>query len=61
MKDREKTDAELLHENAKVILSSVQQYKNRKQFQAINAAAQTLVRELNSLTIDEITGEVVEN
>jgi phenylacetate-coenzyme A ligase PaaK-like adenylate-forming protein len=61
MKEREKSDAEQLHELAKKLLANVQQYKDRKQFQAINSAAMTMVRELNSLAIDEITGDIINN
>ena len=61
MKDeRKKTEAEELHEYAKDILAAIQQYKDRKQFQAISSAAKTMVRELGALAIDEITGETAE-
>ena len=56
MKERTKYDSEVLQEMAKNILSAVQQYKNRGQFQAMDAAATTLVKEIGALVVDDIKG-----
>jgi len=58
MKEREKSEAEKLQEQAKDILSGIQQYRESKHFSAISQAARSLVLNLGMIAVDEIAPEV---
>ena len=60
-KERERTEAEQLQDQAKNILDGIGPYKDSKHFSAILQAAKSLVLNLGMIVIDEIAPELKED
>lgn len=57
----EKTELDTMYETQMDLLKKLQTYKDRDSFNVINQHMKTICKELNTMRINEITGEIAQN